>query len=189
MFIVFPTNVDYLIQDIRLRIGDLDATRLSDSIVRTAIISAVKSLQRRWGSRYLVFDPSALTPDVPAPSGYVSAFVLGSVQSIPSGLAANDVFRNPVVEFSHGNVPVISQEDEYAVVLAASIILRKSQLTSSAETFQIWSDGQYSFSNASKANALSGLTAGDEAELERLFKARLAGAVRGSFGRNHARIY
>jgi hypothetical protein len=77
MFVVYPTNVDYLIPTVRMRIGDFDGTRFSDSIVRTSIITAVKMLQRKWGNRYLVFDSSSLAPATEAASGYVSAFVLG----------------------------------------------------------------------------------------------------------------
>lgn len=179
MFVVYPTNVDYLIPTVRMKIGDFDGTRFSDSIVRTSIITAIKMLQRKWGSRYLVFDQSSLDPSTEAPSGYVAAFVLGSVQYIPSGLMDNDVLRNPSVAFSHGSAPIISQEDEYAVVLAASITMRRAQLTSSAESFQIWSDGEYSFSNASKARSLGSLLESEERELEQLFRSRLKSAVRG----------
>ena len=184
MFITYPLNVDYLMLDVRMRIGDLDATRYSASIVRSAIIGGVKMLQRRWGLRYLIFDENAVVPNVSAPEGFLPVSIGGAIKYVASGLANNDVYRNPDLEYAYGSYPIISQEDEYVVVLAASIILRTSQLTSSAETFQIWSDGEYSCSNASKAKALSGLVDSDIAELDRLFKSRLRGAGRGSFAAN-----
>jgi hypothetical protein len=191
MFVVVPSNVDYLIGDLRLHIGDTEKTRFSDSVVRAALVGSVKMLQRRWKNRYLVFVESFLVDppeDYTVPSGYVYAALPNGYGIIPSGLKDNDVFRNPAHTFVDPSTSVISQEDEFAVILGAAIILRKSYLSSSAESFQIWSDGEYSFSNVSKAKALSELAAADEIELNNLFRRRLAVAVRGAFGDNPARI-
>jgi hypothetical protein len=214
MFIVYPTNIDYLIPDVRMRIGDTNATktRFSDSIIRTALVGGIKTLQRRWRSRYLVFTPSMLVDPLPSdvihqvdydtlvaeaalasgtaptygtviPVGSVYALVAGGYACIPSGLDANDVYRNPHAVFvDSGSESVISQEDEHPVILAASVILRTSQISSSADSFQSWSDGEFSYSNLGSQRALDSLYINDARELDAYFKERLAGPMRSTFG-------
>jgi hypothetical protein len=56
MPITTPTNIDYLIMDLRLQLGDTNAGsyRYLDEWLRTALIGAVKALQSWWHSRYIV---------------------------------------------------------------------------------------------------------------------------------------
>lgn len=178
MFITYTLNIDYLIEPIRIRIGDIQATRFSDSIIRAAIISGIKYLQRRWGSRYLVYTDSMLYnpgSGIEPSSGYVFAKLGSGYVQIPSGLSPNDVFRNPTQAFTNPldtGLP-ISQEDEYAVVIAASVVLRSSVLSSSADSFQVWSDGEFSYSNVASSNALTKLLDADLKALEDHFKGKL----------------
>src|SRR5688572_17304236 len=113
MFIVYPTNVDYLIPGVRMRVGDYEGSRFSDSLIRTSIVNAIKSLQRRWQSRYLVFDDAARVDPLPTgyiyetdiqpdsvysavvPSGYVLARTSSGYATVPSGIRENDVYRSP----------------------------------------------------------------------------------------------
>jgi hypothetical protein len=214
MFIIYPTNVDYLIPDVRMRIGDTDATktRFSDSIIRTALVGGIKTLQRRWRSRYLVFTKSMVVDPLPSdvtyaadydalvistsgsppaysyivPAGYLYGIISGGYAPIPSGLDSNDVFRNPNASFvDDGSESIISQEDEHPVVLAATVILRTSQISSSADAFQSWSDGEFSYSNLGSQRALDSLYTNDSKELDAYFKERLAAPVRSRFERNH----
>lgn len=185
MIITYPTNADYLITDVRIHIGDLDSARFSDSIVRSSILGAIKMLQRYWSNRYLVYRESMIE-NVPAdvgiaPSGYVYGKVPEGYGLVPVGLKDNDVFRNPFYTFTDPGSEVFSQEDEWPIVLATTIVLGRSQLASSAAFFQTWSDGEFSFSNVSSSNTMRDLYAVDLKRLEEYFKKKLAGAVRSSF--------
>lgn len=202
-FIVLPSNIDYLMSDVRLHIGDTDATRFSDSIIRTALVNGVKMLQRRWSNRYMVYDEELYVADpnpygyttydayvatsgtAPyVPSGYVMYHLPQGTTFVPSGLHNGDVFRNPAHAFSDTNNARISQEDETPIILMASIVLRRTQLSSSAESFQSWSDGEFSFSNIAASRVQSTMLETDLASLELFFKSRLAGPLRDSFAFN-----
>lgn len=142
-------------------------------------------LQRYWSNRYLVYRESMIE-NVPAdvgiaPSGYVYGKVPEGYGLVPVGLKDNDVFRNPFYTFTDPGSEVFSQEDEWPIVLATTIVLGRSQLASSAAFFQTWSDGEFSFSNVSSSNTMRDLYAVDLKRLEEYFKKKLAGAVRSSF--------
>lgn len=185
MFIVYPSNIDYLIDDVRLHIGDTEKKQFSDSLVRASLLGGIKMLQRKWKNRYLVFVQSMIVDDPPSnivvPSGFVYGKVPEGYALIPSGLTESDVFRNPYHIFIDPGTSVISQEDEYIVILAAAITLRKSYLTGNAEHFQSWSDGEFSFSNLSTSKTLGGILESDIAELNSIFKHRLAPPLRSDF--------
>lgn len=205
MFIHNPTNADYLISDVRLRLGDLEGETYSDSYVRAAIISAVRFLQRRWNSRYLLYrngmkvDPlpdgvitqnqkeNGISGNVVVPHYYIYAKVLNGYAFIPDNLNEGDVFRNPYEKFldpaNHldPDYKVFSQDDDYAIVIQATIIMRVSQLTSSSSTFQNWKGGEFSFSNVSSYNAMSKLLENENDELERFFRRRLASPLRSGY--------
>lgn len=185
MFVVQPSNIDYLIKDVRLHIGDLEGKRFSDSIVRSALIGGVKMLQRRWSNRYLVYveGMQAEPPnDVIVPSGSVYALLPEGFAFIPDNLADQDVFRNPFQAFVDSGSSPVSQEDEFPVILSASVILRKSHLTSSSDTFQSWSDGEFTFSNLGSQRSFGSLYEQDLAALEAYFKKRLSPPLRSTFG-------
>src|SRR5258706_1518043 len=104
MFIVYPLNIDYLIDDVRLHIGDIDddgsKTAFSNSVIRTALINGVKGLQRRWDNRYLVYNERLLVTNpqdlgYTIPSGYVLGRLPQGYGTMPDGLRENDIFRNP----------------------------------------------------------------------------------------------
>lgn len=179
-FITSPNNVEYLIPDVRLRIGDLDGTRYSNTIIRSAIVGGIKYLQAKWVNRYMVYtDEMLLTPqpaDVPA--GYVYAATPVGNYFIPSGLAEGDVYRNPTTEFTDTSTSIIAQIDETPIILAATMVLSRTQLSSSAASFVNWSDGEYSYSNVSSSNILSKLYADSLTELNAYFKTGRAKPVR-----------
>jgi hypothetical protein len=182
-FIVYATNIDYLIDSVRLHVGDTDSTRFSDSLIRSALVTGVKMLQRRWKNRYLVYASGVVQvpqPDLPAVAGYVYATLPEGTGLIPVDLAENDVFRNPFYTFTD-NQALISQEDEYPIILAAAIILHRAKFMSTSAVFQSWSDGEFSFSNIASARAYESSLAGLIGELDAYFKKRLYGATRTSF--------
>lgn len=183
-FITYATNTDYLIDSVRLQVGDTESVRFSDSLIRSAIITGVKMLQKRWKNRYMVYasgivqDPQP--SDLPAVPGYVYASLPEGTGLIPAGLAENDIFRNPFYVFVDPG-DSISQEDEYPIILSASIILQRAKFMSSSAVFQNWSDGEFSFSNVASARAYESSLGTLTAELDNYFKKRLAGATRTSF--------
>lgn len=183
-FIVFPTNTDYLIDSVRLQVGDTESTRFSDSLIRSAIITGIKFLQKRWKNRYMVYASGVVQnpqpADLPVVAGYVYANLPEGTGLIPTGLAENDIFRNPFYSFVDPGV-AISQEDEYPIILAASIILQRAKFMSSSSVFQNWSDGEFSFSNVASARAYESSIGALTSELDLYFKRRLVGATRTSF--------
>ena len=55
MSITDPTNIDYLLDDLRLHLGDISTPyRYLDEWLRTALVASVKSLSKRWNYKYLV---------------------------------------------------------------------------------------------------------------------------------------
>lgn len=205
MFVTYPINIDYLIPDVRIHVGDYaeDKRRFSDSIIRTALIGGIKMLQRRWQNRYLVFSDDMFVSPLPSdiisfteyaglsepkpsyilvvPSGHVYIRISDGYTTLPETVIANDVFRNPLSIFLSPGYGV-SQEDEYPLILGASMVLRKSQLSSSAESFQSWSDGDFTFSNLGSQRALGELYTQDNVLLDAYFKTRLTSPLRSTFG-------
>jgi hypothetical protein len=181
--VTFPTNVDYLIPDIRLRIGDLSKTTFSDTIVRTALINGIKFLQSKWHGRYQVYTDTMLVTPQPtdAPTGYIYAALYDGYHYIPSGLFTSDVFRNPSSEFTDPSTAIITQIDEYPITLAALLFLRESLLSGSQQSFVNWSDGEYSYSNVASSKIMESLGGNTLAELNAYFKARRAVVLRENF--------
>lgn len=181
-FITFPCNIDYLIPGVRLHIGDTSETQYSDSLIRSALVYGIKQLQRRWGNRYLIYASGIESNPQPSdvPAGYVAANLPDGQGLIPLGLSVNDVFRNPFQTFTDPGTQ-ISQEDEYPIVLVASMLLMKSVYTSSIQSFQNWSDGEFSFSNVASARAYQSTLSSLQLELDSYFKKRLASPARDSF--------
>lgn len=205
VFIVYPTNIDYLIQDVRLHTGDYESVKFSDSIVRSAIIGGVKMLQRRWNNRYLVFDPTMTLQTLPdgvyyrevydalvasgqSPTattiiepGYTYVGLPNGYATLPSGMISGDVFRNPYQTFEDTSTSVIVQTDEYPIILMAAIIMRRAYLTGNAENFVSWSDGEFTVSSIQSSRILSQMLSDDTAALDLYFKRRLSGSVTAEF--------
>ena len=185
ILIAYPSNCDVLFDQLRTHVGDWDKTKYSDSLLRSSLLAGIRMLQRRWKNRYIIFNDAMLTEapdDITIPSGYVYATVLGTATMIPSGLSADvDVVRHPLQTYTDPGPDIISQEDWHPIIIAASLILRKSQITSSAETIQSWSDGEYSFSNISSAKSYQLMYDADQKELDAYFKRRPAPVLRSNF--------
>lgn len=207
MFVNYPINIDYLIIDLRIHIGDTESTKYSDSFLRTSMINGIRMLQRRWDNRYYIFNESMVVENLPDgvvrksdfESGnysYVKYIVpnmyhyikVGDIATVlPKNFVEYNIFRNPNQVFSdtvnylkeYGHV--IAAEDEYIVVLASAIIFRKSLLSSSSPNFQTWEDGEFRYSNLGAERAMTTLLENDMKELENLFKKRLAGSVKSLF--------
>jgi hypothetical protein len=176
--ITTATNIDYLIDSVRLRLGDFEGTAYSDTLVRTAIVSAVKFLQKRWRSKYQILVSGSYTGNnSSAPSGYAEANTIDGIGYIPIGLNVNDAYRNPFVVFSQEQPPVIEQNDEDAVVLATAYIIHLAKLTNSSSTFVSWSTEDIRFTNTTAANTMRNVLETLQTELNTLFATRIAQPV------------
>lgn len=190
MFIIEETNIDYLIPHLRFYIGDEITQRYSDTLMRTSLVNGIKMLQRKWDDRYLVYNDDLIAGESTM-SGYVYVKLPGTYEEpikhgyIPSGYRVNDVFRHPDQMFNSGLTYIVSQEDEFPVVLSAAILTRRAHIASSADTYQSWSDGEFSFSNLGASRALSALYAEDTALWNEYFKKRLSGALKSDFEYNY----
>lgn len=112
-------NLGYLMPDVRLSIGDTDPDtyRYTDEWVRVAMIGAVKTLGAWWGNNKYMIDSS------------------------------QQVYRNPDVEFTVLEPPIIYPEDERPIVLMSAIIILEGSLENSAWNLASWRDNEISFSN------------------------------------------
>lgn len=171
-----PINVDYLLPQVRLNFGDLTGTVFSDTIIRTATVNGVRLLQKKWSSKYQIYETSiVVNPQPPnVPAGYVLANTADGQAYIPSGLAAGDVFRNPYLDYTAPPPPIVISVDEAPIVLAATYLLRKAQVSSSSEELVSWSTEDIRFTNLSKERSLAKLLEADKAALDDFFKKKLA---------------
>jgi hypothetical protein len=176
--ITTPTNIDYMIDQVRLRLGDFDGTAYSDTLVRTALISSIKYLQKRWRSKYQVLTSGTYTGnDVAAPSGFSQANTIDGSAYIPSGLSVNDVFRNPYITFNSTEPPVVEQNDEDAIVLATAYIIHLAKLTNSSSAFVSWSTEDIRYTNTTAANTMRAVLETLQTELNTVFATRIAQPV------------
>lgn len=171
-----PTNLDYLIPNVRIRFGDLTGATYSDTIIRTALVNSVGFLQPRWQSKYQIYRDSIMVDPQPdtVPSGYILANTSNGQTYIPDGLTEGDVFRNPYVIFTQPSPPVIQSEDEEAIVLGAVYLLRSVQISSSLTGFVSWSTEDIRYSNLGSQRGLSDLLARDFANLDEYFRKKIA---------------
>jgi hypothetical protein len=119
MSIQTPTNLDFLIQFVRLRIGDTSQPyRYLDEWIRTALVSAVDKLGK-WNNFKYLLD------------------------------ADYNIYRNPNASFvfSEDSFGIIEPSDKDVIVLMASIILLEGSLENSAWNFHSWRDAEISYSN------------------------------------------
>jgi hypothetical protein len=172
--IVTQSNLDYLIVPVRMHIGDIAGDVFSNALILTSLVFSVKWLQNRWNNRYLVYTSNMLVSGttVNTPDGQCTLATLPGV---------HDVFRNCAITFTSEATPVIDQDDEYPIVIAASILLRRSVITSSLTAFSNWSTPDLSYSNVSSHRALMDLMNADLKALDEFFKKRLASPQKSSF--------
>lgn len=179
-FYTDPLNIDYLIGELRIRYGDLTGDVYSDTVMRSALVGAVKYLEKRWASKYQVFRDEMVTspqpPDVPA--GSVAANTADGVAYIPATLNPGDVFRNPYIDFKAPSPPVITGVDDEAIVLAAKYILRLSKISSSADGFSSWRTEDIAYSNLGGERSYNKLIEADKSELDDYFKQNIAKPVK-----------
>lgn len=118
MPIEVATDLDYLIPELRLYIGDTDETayRYLDSWLRVALVSSLKALQRWWRIRYQIDDSYVVT-------------------------------RYENSTFTVDEPPTIMTNDEIPILLMASIMVKSGVLQNSAWTVGSWRDAEIAVSN------------------------------------------
>lgn len=154
MAITSSTNIDYLLDDLRLHLGDYSTPyRYLDEWLRTALIASIKSLSKRWNYKYLV----------------------GTDYNVSRNTAQN--------VFVYDEPPIIEQGDERAIILQASIIIKGGSLEDSAWSIGSWRDAEISVSNIEGGRLKSTSLQKDIDELDDLLKPaskRLGRAIKGS---------
>ena len=128
------TTLDYLIPDVRLRIGDLtEPYRYLDAWLLNALIMATKNFQRY------------------SKAGGQIKYLLDN---------ANAVYRNTLYlyfETDEATSGVIEDKDEPILSLMAAIIVLEGSLESSAWNTVSWKDAEISFSNLESARTRSSM--------------------------------
>lgn len=124
---VLSSNLDYMIDDLRLHLGDTDSSsyRYTDDWLRTALVASVKSLAKWWNRKYLI-DTN------------------------------NDVMRNSDLEdddYERDAPPIVLVEDERPIILMASIIIKKGSLEDNAWDYGSWRDDEIQYSNIEGSKA------------------------------------
>lgn len=151
--ITVTTDLDYLIPELRARLGDTDATayRYLDEWLRVSLVSSLKSLQRWWRIRYTIEEVT-----------YV-------------------VSRWPDSTFLVDEPPVIQQQDETPIVIMASILTKSGTLQNSSWTTGSWRDAEIAVSNIESGKLKDSSLVRDWNELQMYIlppTKRLTGVVR-----------
>jgi len=113
-------NIEYLIPQLRLTIGDLneDSYRYLDEWLKTSLIVSVRSLARRWGSKYFISDN-------------------GTIER-------NTDYADFEFEEAFG---VVQEKDERIIVVNAAVIVLQGSLENTAWNLGSWRDSEIAYSN------------------------------------------
>ncbi len=114
-------NIDYLIDQVRLEIGDLDPVkyRYLDEWIVLSLIVAVRTLSRRWESKYKITNDGEISRNV----------------------------NTITFEFTELEDGIVQQKDERLIVVQAALIMLEGSLESSAWNIGSWRDAELSVSN------------------------------------------
>jgi len=151
--IIAFSNIDYLILDLRLHLGDInEATyRYTDEWLSRSLIMAVKGLSRWWRYKYIVDNTT--------------------------------VSRNPYFPFALSEPPIIEVGDERAIILMSSLIIKGGDLENNAWNLGSWRDAEIAFSNIEASRSKNASIQRDYDELVSLItppNKRLARTRKGS---------
>jgi hypothetical protein len=141
MSLTTAVNYDYLIDSLRLHLGDIDSTsyRYLDEWLRTALALSIKGLQKRWNYRYLLDDDY-------------------------------NVYRNTNITFLFAEPPIIQHGDEDPIILKASIILKSGTLENSSYNYGSWRDFEISYSNIESSRSKDSSLRRDMEMLDEILK-------------------
>lgn len=171
------TNVDYLIDDVRMRLGDFDGTGYSDALIRTSLLNSVRFLSKRWRAKYQIFNSGLIADQQPAGAadqGYYWTSTVNGYAFLPMTYSENDIFRNPFLEFQQPSPPIIEQDDEEAFILCAVYLVHLAKLTSSSSTFVSWSTEDLRYTNTEASKSMNHVLDHLLSEIDTLFKTKIA---------------
>jgi hypothetical protein len=136
--ITVTTDLDYLLPELRARLGDTDETayRYLDEWLRVSLVSALKALQRWWRIRYTIDETTYI------------------------------VARYAESTFLVDEPPVIQQWDETPIVIMASILTKSGVLQNSSWTTGSWRDAEIAVSNIESGRIKDSSLTRDWNELE-----------------------
>lgn len=122
--IVGFSNIDYLIPELRLQLGDINESsyRYIDEWLSSALLMSVKSLTRWWKFKYIVEDKT---------------------------VSRNSNCRT----FTSEEPPVIDIMDERAIIIMAAIVIMEGSLENAAWNFVSWRDAEIAYSNLESSRA------------------------------------
>jgi len=152
---VETTTLAYLIPQLRRHVSDYNEPyTFSDVLLSGLLFDAIKAIGRRWNNRYRV-----------ATVGGVADLIIRCDDS---------------TMFTFSEPPVIQYQDERAVVLQASVILKSSTKWSESGSAVTWRDEEIAYSNLESARQRSSTLQDDITELNGMFPVKLA---RSRYGR------
>jgi hypothetical protein len=137
------TDLTYLIPLLRLKIGDITAAsyRYLDEWLEISLNASIRSLERYWGSKYIISDSGTVTRN----SSYTQ-------------------FEFPESE------GMIQKKDELIIVIKAALIILEGSLENSAWNTGSWKDAEISYSNIQAGNMRGETIKNLKAELDSILK-------------------
>jgi len=145
------TTLVYLIPQLRRHLSDYDEPyTYTDAVLSGYLLDAIKALGSRWNNKYYV----------------------ATVDGVENLVVRNENSRM----FVFSEPPVIQRQDERAVILQASIIIKSSNKWSESGSAVSWRDEEISYSNIESARQRSSTLQDDLEELNALFPKKLAKA-------------
>ena len=143
------TTLAYLIPQFRRHLSDYtEPYTYSDATLSGFLFDSIKALGHRWNNKYFV----------------------ATVASVSDLIIRNE--NSDLFDFSEP--PVIQSQDERAIVLQASIIIKSSTKWSESGSAVNWRDEEIAFSNVQSARQRSSTLDDDVRELNELFPVKLA---------------
>ena len=160
---VNSSNLDYLIDSLRLHLGDISSPyRYADEWLRTSLVISVKALQRWWNYKYLIDDDD--------------------------NVDRNDNYS----DYLFSEPPIVERGDEKPIVLMASIIIKEGSLEDNSWAVGSWRDAEIGYSNIEGNRSKMGSIQRDWEELTNMLKPpvkRLAQPRKGSLPGYKNNIY
>jgi len=121
---VTSTNLDYLVDDLRIELGDTTAGsyRYLDEQLYAVLVASVKALRRRWSSKYLID-------------------------------SSNNVYRNTGEwDYTDSSPPIVQGLDERPIILQAALLILEGTLQNFSWNVGRWRDYEISYSNIAGGN-------------------------------------
>jgi len=148
------TTLAYLIPQFRRHLSDYTVPyTYDDATLSGFLFDSIKALGHRWNNKYFV----------------------AIVDSVPNLIIRNE--NSYLFDFSEP--PVIQGQDERAIILQASVIIKSSTKWSESGSAVNWRDEEIAYSNVQSARQRSSTLDDDIKELNELFPVKLAQARSG----------